>query len=216
MIATVLIAAGLGGLVHLIILLVIGGIAVINKWGDKRRQRQQKKLERRLTPANELRGRDEMETNDVDQFLDEMLNRPAGKRPAQLRAAVPEAVVLRPARAGVPVARPVEPRRGRPAQPQPRPQQQTAPSRGPKPLVASVAPPRSDFAQQINTAVDQAANAATAAGALQPTLQPERAAEAAATTGIAAMLRTPANLRQAFLLSQVFGPPRALRRRRRI
>ncbi len=214
----VLIAAGLGGLIHLIILLVIGGIALSNKLVEKHRERKKRAAERRLLAGWQPEGRNKMESNDIDQFLDEMLGKARGQRrpppqPAEVLEA--EVVVLRPSRPSVPPARRVQQQR-RVARPVPsRSPQQAASAGGPKALVDSVAPAKSDFSRQIQSAVDQAANAATAAGALQPTLQSQQSSAMAVAFGIMSALRTPADIRRAFLLSEIFGPPRALRGRRR-
>jgi hypothetical protein len=78
-------------------------------------------------------------------------------------------------------------------------------------------PATTDFRADVKRAFDQAAHAASGAGALQPsTQQVERVAPAVPAVAIAASLRTPADVRRAFLLAELFGPPRAFRKLRRI
>jgi hypothetical protein len=214
-------AAPIGGLIHLIIMLVALGVWVINTLLRKREEEDESPRQQ-AAPRRPVRaGVNPMEPHDVDQFLDGVLGRARPAQPAG-QAQPPEIIVLRPG-----AAPPPPPQQRRPAQ-QRRPQRPVA-QRPAQSRRAGQAPPppqsetskRSAFAQSIKESVDQAAAATGSAGAATTEAaelkDSSRIAGRHASIGndILAMLRSPADVRRALVLREILGPPLALRRRRR-
>ena len=218
---SIVLAARLDGWIQILFFLVVAGVAIINKILESRRKQQEQRTPWLRPPAERApRPEANMEPKDVDQFLDEVL-RGRGAKPARPEPQAPKAperdvVVLRPGRPPAP-PRPRQPQR-RPQQPAKRAQRtlEQAETSSARSLVDSPSAPRGDSMQDAKRAIDQAAMAASNAGALEPTtLQPQTGPGPAIGASLLAALRTPADLRRAVLLSEIFGPPRAHRRRRR-
>jgi hypothetical protein len=207
-------AAGLGGLIEIVIFLVIVGIAAINKVLAARREQEPpmpvppRQPQRRPLQTAQA-GMNPMETNDVDQFLDEVLGRGA-RRPVP---PVPEkpVVILRPTNVPAGQQAPIRPPRTPIVRPAARPVRRTGAAPAPPPLEPKV---RSKFSETVQKDVDEAAAATQVANLTQKGVQSPMARQRSAANDVLGMLRSPSDIRRAILIREILGPPVALRRRR--
>jgi hypothetical protein len=219
----ILFAAPIGGLIHLIILLVAFGVWVINTLLRKRDEEGESQT-RQMPPRQRAQaGVNPMEPHDVDQFLDEVLGRgrpvpQAGQPPA---GQPPNVIVLRPGGPPPPPPQRRPPQQRRPQRPVAQRPAQARGGRQVQPPAQQQASKRSAFAQSISDSVDQAAAATGSAGAA--TTEAAALKDSTRTAGrqasigndILAMMRSPVDVRRALVLREILGPPLALRRRKR-
>ena len=194
--------------------LVVGGIWLINQILSKRDSEPPPAERPRPLPPRRRPIREGMEPKDVDQFLDEVMGRGGvGNAGARPQAGVPEGrvVVLRPSQQPGRPRPQQEPRRAtRPAAM--RPEQQPTPAQS---VLVKEIPTgsKATFSEQVQQSVDQAAAATQSAAALRPTIQQPLRHSAFEPSAFATMLKSPTEIRRAFLLREILGPPRAHRRR---
>ncbi len=209
-------AAPNSSLIHLIILLVVGGVWLINKILSGRERPPDEPRRPRPLPRQLISGVNPMETHDVDQFLVEDVGR--GAQPGPMIARQPESppvdvVMLRPS-----AARPPQPPRpgSRPAVRQRAARSGRAraagePQHGPPPITT----PMKNILHETKQAMDRAAASTGEAASLNVTPQELTTAQRLAARDLGSLLKSPADLRRAVVLREVLGPPLALRRRQR-
>ena len=219
--SSMVLIAGMGNVVELIIFLVIGGIAVINKILAKQRDAEPPpRPDLRPIPPRQRPNlyAEPVEPKSIDQYLDQVLRGGpiADAQPPAPPPRPPSVIVLQPGKP-IPPKPPVRPRPetrrppNRPAKPQAIRAVQS-PAIQPPPLVK----PTLDLMQSAKEAVSRAAEAAQTAASLQQIApQATRAPlPRIGTSELQALLRSPADIRRAIILREILGPPVAHRRHR--